>query len=467
VGPTVSITTPANGATFSEPASVTLAVDATDPDYPITMVKFFQGAVLISQDSSLPYQFTRSGLPAGHYTFTAEATNSKGRAVTSSPVDIVVNAPGNASPTVSLTAPANNATFTAPATVNLAATANDSDGTVSKVEFFNGNNKLGEDASSPYTWAWNGVVAGSYVITAKATDNDGAVKMSAPVNIDVNPAGNAPPSVSLTAPANNAAFTAPANIHLAATAADTDGRVAKVEFFHGNTKIGQATSSPFTFDWNAVAAGHYVIAAKATDSGGAVATSASVTITVNAPANIPPAVTLTSPSNNETFAAAAPINLSATANDADGTVNKVEFFQNEIKIGEDTSLPFTFTWLNVPAGTYLITAKATDNQGASNTSAPIAIQVTPAAVQPPPPADTQPGSSHLFLPSKGPLRIPLPSGGHVTAYAANGAVARSWDVPSGGTLEWDGRNTTGTDVASGVYWFVVSSGGSFKIVVVR
>jgi hypothetical protein len=306
------------------------------------------------------------------------------------------------------------------------------------------------------------------VITAKATDNAGAVKTSAPINIDVNPAGNAPPSVSLTAPANNATFTAPASINLAATAADTDGTVAKVEFFNGNTKIGQDTSSPYTFAWNAVSAGSYVITAKATDNGGAVATSASAMITVNAPANILPTVTLTSPANNEAFAAAVPINLSAMANDADGTVTKVEFFQNGAKIGEDTSLPFTFTWLNVSAGVYTLTAKATDNQGAPKTSAPITIQVMPPQLQLPPTADNQPGSSsHLFLPSKGPLRIPLPNGGHVTAYAANGVVARSWDVPTGGSLEWDGRNTTGAPAASGVYWFVVSSGGSFKVVVVR
>lgn len=93
---------------------------------------------------------------------------------------------GNAAPTVSITAPANNATFTAPATVNIAATAADADGTVSRVEFFNGTTKLGEDASSPYTYAWTNVVSGAYNITAVATDNSGNKTTSAIIAIRVN-----------------------------------------------------------------------------------------------------------------------------------------------------------------------------------------------------------------------------------------------------------------------------------------
>jgi endo-1,4-beta-D-glucanase Y len=80
----------------------------------------------------------------------------------------------NPAPTVSITAPANNATFTAPAAINIAATASDPGGSVTKVEFFNGTAKLGEDATSPYQFSWTNVGAGNYTITATATDNLGA-----------------------------------------------------------------------------------------------------------------------------------------------------------------------------------------------------------------------------------------------------------------------------------------------------
>ena len=79
----------------------------------------------------------------------------------------------NAAPTVALTAPANNATYTAPASVALSANASDSDGSVVRVEFWNGSSKLGEDTSSADGWTfnWSNVAAGSYTVTAKAFDN--------------------------------------------------------------------------------------------------------------------------------------------------------------------------------------------------------------------------------------------------------------------------------------------------------
>ncbi|MEV4218947.1 glycoside hydrolase family 48 protein [Nonomuraea sp. NPDC049725] len=91
----------------------------------------------------------------------------------------------NEAPTVSLTSPTAGQTFTAPATVPIAATAADSDGTVSKVDFYQGSTLLGTDTSAPYTYNWQNVAAGSYSITARATDNDGATTNSAPVGITV------------------------------------------------------------------------------------------------------------------------------------------------------------------------------------------------------------------------------------------------------------------------------------------
>ncbi|MBO9632546.1 MAG: DNRLRE domain-containing protein [Chitinophagaceae bacterium] len=103
----------------------------------------------------------------------------------------------NQAPTVSITSPANNASFSAPASIGISANAADSDGTISKVEFFNGATKLGEALASPYTYSWTNVAAGSYVITAKATDNASATTTSTAVNITVtNPPACTPVSAS-------------------------------------------------------------------------------------------------------------------------------------------------------------------------------------------------------------------------------------------------------------------------------
>jgi hypothetical protein len=92
-------------------------------------------------------------------------------------------------PTVSLTSPANGATFTAPASITLTASASDSGGTVSKVDFYQGTTLLATDASAPYTFTWNNVAAGSYSLTAKATDNSGATTTSSAANITVSGSG--------------------------------------------------------------------------------------------------------------------------------------------------------------------------------------------------------------------------------------------------------------------------------------
>lgn len=73
-----------------------------------------------------------------------------------------------------------------PATISLSATATDTDGTIAKVEFYNGSTKLGEDTSSPYTYQWSNVVAGTYSVTARATDNKGATTTSTARSFTVN-----------------------------------------------------------------------------------------------------------------------------------------------------------------------------------------------------------------------------------------------------------------------------------------
>ena len=227
-----------------------------------------------------------------------------------STITVIAN---NVPPTVALSAPANNASFAAGSSITLTATASDNDGSITNVEFYNGATKLGEDASSPYSFAWPGVPAGTYSLTAKATDNQNAVTTSSASTITVI-ANNVPPTVALTAPANNASFAAGASITLTATASDNDGSITKVEFYNGATKLGEDTSSPYSFIWPGVPAGTYSLTAKATDNQNAVKTSSASTITVIAN-NVPPTVALTAPANNASFAAGASITLTATASD--------------------------------------------------------------------------------------------------------------------------------------------------------
>ena len=97
---------------------------------------------------------------------------------------------------VSLTSPANGATFAAPATINLAASASTTSGTITRVEFYNGATLLYQANSTPYSFSWTNVGAGTYSLTAKAYPSTGSPVTSAPVSVTVQSAsqGSPPPS---------------------------------------------------------------------------------------------------------------------------------------------------------------------------------------------------------------------------------------------------------------------------------
>jgi Domain of unknown function (DUF1929)/Bacterial Ig domain len=201
-------------------------------------------------------------------------------------------------------------------------------------------------------------------------DADGVPSVARMVSLQVNLL----PTVALTQPNNGATFTPPASVTLAATASDADGSVAKVEFFNGSTKLGEDTTAPYDFTWSGVAAGTYTLTARATDDLGGATTSAASTITVSA-GNIAPTASITSPADGAVFAWKPTITVTATASDSDGNVTKVEFRDGTILLGQDTSAPYSFTWKNVPPGSHVLTARATDNAGAATTSSPIRITV--------------------------------------------------------------------------------------------
>ncbi len=91
----------------------------------------------------------------------------------------------NQLPTVALTAPASGSTFTVPATITFTATATDSDGTIIKVEYYDGTNKIGESATGPnYSFAWT-ATGGVHNITAKTLDNGLGVATSQPITVYV------------------------------------------------------------------------------------------------------------------------------------------------------------------------------------------------------------------------------------------------------------------------------------------
>ncbi len=256
----------------SVPAGLALTLDGQPVTAPIT----FTGVVGIQRAlgaanqnlNGRRYQFAgwSDGGAATHTVSTPVANTSY--TATFTDVGPVVNNP----PIVALTAPANGSTGNTGVAITLSATAADSDGNVTGVEFFDNGVKIGAtDTSAPYSVSWTPAATGARSLTARATDDQGTATTSAAITVTISTsaADTQVPVATLTAPANLAVGIA-GNLTITATATDNVG-VAGVEFQVDGTPVGATdTAAPYTLDVdsNAYASGQHVVRARASDAAG-------------------------------------------------------------------------------------------------------------------------------------------------------------------------------------------------------
>jgi fibronectin type 3 domain-containing protein len=282
IPPTVSMTAPANGSTVSG-ASVIVSANATD-NVAVAKVQFqLDGANLGSAVTVAPYQVTwdSTAVKNGSHTLTAIATDTSGNSATSAAFTVTVNNPDTIPPTVSITAPAANASLSG--TVTLSANASDNQA-VAGVQFqIDGVNLGSQITVTPYSRTWDTTTAanGPHTITAIATDTSGNMA-SASISVTVSQGGDTtPPTVAITAPANNT--TAAGAITFAANATDNVA-VASVQFSVDGVNVGPAlTAAPYQFNWNStsLADGTHIVTATAVDTRGNKATNSVTLVTAN------------------------------------------------------------------------------------------------------------------------------------------------------------------------------------------
>lgn len=283
--------------------------------------------------------------------------------------------PVNQAPSVSLTSPANNASFDAPASITISATANDTDGTVSKVEFYEGNNLIGTDLTSPYSFAWNNVPAGTYSITAKAYDNDAATTSSTALTVTVQtPVVTIDNITDLAAQAKSCTSV---KLTWGDVANETGYRIRrKLSTETTFINVADVDANVLTFlDTTVSPSTDYVYTVRPLQNGIAVANSNNASVSTSACiVNQAPTVSVSSPQTSTTNYAPATITLKANATDDNG-VTKVEFYRGTTLLGTDNSAPYSYNWTNVAVGNYTITAKAYDADGLVATSSAISITV--------------------------------------------------------------------------------------------
>ena len=380
--PTCGITSPVNDATFTAPASVTIQAWATS-DLTVTQVQFYQGSSLLGTVSTSPYNYTWTSVMPGTYNLTVEAYDPEGLTTTSAAVSMTVN---DAPPAVALTSPADGTVVIAGSTLTLTASATPVVGTISQVQFYAGTQLLATVTDASFSYQWSNISAGTYTLTAQATDSYQGVTTSAPITLQ---ALTQTVSVAIAGPADGETFNTGDTISLTATTT-LDPRIAmEVDYYAGiagtTTCIGGSTTAPYTVPFPSVPTGYYALTANVVPWADAAAATASAPVHVQVGYCTPPSLSMASPQDGITYlwgsSQGTPIPLAVDTGNVDGVVTEVDYYLGMQMIAATTAAPFTYTWTVTALGSYTLTAKATVDTGDTLTSAPITINVTDVNVQ--------------------------------------------------------------------------------------
>ena len=255
---------------------------------------------------------------------------------------------GNQAPIISLAIPAGGPDFLAPANVQFQAPASDADGQISLVEFYAGAKKIGQVINAPYSFTWNDAPAGSFVITAVATDNEGTTTVSNSRRIrigsNINSSGLKPNGLF------GLNFTGePGTVYLVEGTSD---------FVNWKPVLTVTSTGLGRLQY--------------TDT----ATLTSKYAFYRVVDNRNPKITLDKPVIVGNAIAPAVVTLKATPAAATGSsVQVVEYFIDGAKVGESSTDPYTIQVSGVTAGLHAITARVTDDKLLTRLSSAQSIQI--------------------------------------------------------------------------------------------
>jgi hypothetical protein len=279
---------------------------------------------------------------SGNYTVTV---NNQTGTATSAPAVLTVLSLIAGLPVVTITSPTNGAKFPAGANVLIAANASESNGVITRVEFFLGTNSIGDSTNSPFQITLANAAASNYLVTARASDDQGNIGNSPGVAFSVIE----PPTVTLSSPIGGSRFAIGTNVPVTANVASKGASIARVDFFASAdgleaTNIGSVVTPPYTLNWLPAGAGNFTLTATGLDELGQTGQSTGVVVKVFVPELILPTVTITDGPRNFARVTESPVTLAGTASDNIG-VDHVEvsvvsgnFLQNfgSIVIAEGT-----------------------------------------------------------------------------------------------------------------------------------
>lgn len=364
--PTVFISEPINNSSYELGDVINLAATATDSDNNLSKINFKINDNFYNTDTTAPYGTTFTPTATGSYKIAAKAFDAEGLADEKF-VTITVEEPvrSNQKPSVTLTSPAEGSTFELGETIALSADGSDPEGSLEKINFLIDDAFYRTDSDLPYQASFTPTEVGTYKVTALAFDADGLTEESVvTINVITPAPTNQDPVVNVTAPLDGQVFELGETISFSATATDPDNNLEKINFKIDDNFYQKSTNNPFNALFTPSAVGEYKIAARAFDTNGAFH-EAFVTISIvePAPVNQAPVVSITSPADGGVYELGETINFGATATDADGNLEKINFKINEEYYRTSLRSPGSQVYTPNAPGTYKIAARAFDTEG--------------------------------------------------------------------------------------------------------
>ncbi len=271
----------------------------------------------------------------------------------------------NVAPEVNLDSPGMEDLFEQGEPVLLKATANDSDGSITKVEFFDMDNSLGVGASTDakhFTFTANALANGKHILYAVATDNGGRSQTSGTQHIFVN----GPIKVRILEPIAKSLIAPGSELTIAAEAIHPSGSIKSVSFLYTHQMLlGEATAiqdNRFEFKLRDARRAIYEIEAVAIDESGLVSRSAPLKFNVSAR----PKVKIVTPAEGARLLAGKKIEI-VLSSEMSGPFGEVELYANGELIDKSPTSESggrsTLTWEDVKPGKYTLKAVAIDDLG--------------------------------------------------------------------------------------------------------
>ena len=198
-----------------------------------------------------------------------------------------------------------------------------------------------------------------------AYGNDPAHWFAGPPTPGTLNALNLKPTVALIEPTAGAIFDRPVDIALSAVATDPDGEIDRVSFYNHEEKLGEDSTTPYTWIWKNAPAGHHLLTARAQDDRLGFHTSESASIEIRSQ---PPTIVWSQPGNGEVVGTGIETPLRVEAEDSDSKVMQVTYYANGLEIGTVSQRPYSISWIPSETGTYSLQAEVVDETGTSHPS---------------------------------------------------------------------------------------------------